>query len=152
MKRNLFGTKPNKQKEAESFKKKMKVIYHFSIQTFNPCEDTRLALKVTFKDGVTDPKIKIVDDHSVSISEVEHCEVVKEESTKFVERYYEVEGEFLHDYVLKIKTNNAETLCIGLPELVKWFYPSKESDFGSFFLILTFLHEYVSYSCSCERA
>ena len=57
-----------------------------------PCDDTRLALKVTFKDGVADPKIKIVDDHSVSISEVEHCEVVKEESTKFVERYYEVEG------------------------------------------------------------
>ena len=133
MKRNLFGRKPDKQKETETFKKKMKVIYHFSIQTFNPCEDTRLALKVTFKDGVTDPKIKIVDDQSVSISEVEHCEVVKEESTKFIERYYEVEGEFLHDYVLKIKTNNAETLCIGLPELVKWSYPSEESDLGSFF-------------------
>lgn len=119
MKRNLFGTKPNKQKETESFKKKMKVIYHFSIQTFNPCDDTRLALKVTFKDGVTDPKIKIVDDHSVSISEVEHCEVVKEESTKFVERYYEVEGEFLSEHKLNIKTNNADTLYLGLPQVVE---------------------------------
>lgn len=119
MKRNLFGRKPDKQKETETFKKKMKVIYKFSTGTFNPCENTKLALKVTFKDGVTDPKIKIVDDHSVSISEVEYCEVVKEESTKFVERYYEVEGEFLHDYKLKVKANNAETLCIGLPELVK---------------------------------
>lgn len=119
MKRNLFGTKPDKQKETETFKKKMKVIYHFSIQTFNPCEDTRLALRVTFNDGVIDPKITIVDDHTVSISEVKHYELVKEKSTKFVERYYEVEGEFLHDYVLKIKTNNAETLCVGLSEVVK---------------------------------
>jgi hypothetical protein len=97
----------------------LKVIYHFSIQTFNPCDDTRLALKVTFKDGVTDPKIKIVDNHSVSISEVEHCEVVKEESTKFIERYYEVEGEFLHDHKLKVKANNSETLYLDLPKVVE---------------------------------
>jgi hypothetical protein len=119
MKRNLFGRKPDKQKGAETFKKKMKVIYKFSIGTFNPCENTKLALKVTFQDGVTDPKITIVDDHSVSISEVEHCEVVKEESTKHVERYYEVEGEFLSEHKLKIKTNNEDTLYLGLPQVVK---------------------------------
>ena len=119
MKRNLFGTKPNKQKETETIKKKMKVIYKFSIGTFNPYENTKLALKVTFKDGVTDPKIKIVDDHSVSISEVEHCELIKEESTKYVERYYEVEGEFLSEHKLKIKTNNADILYLGLPQVVE---------------------------------
>ena len=138
MKRNLFGTKPNKQKETDNLKKKMKVIYHFSIQTFNPCDDTRLALKVTFKDGVVEPKIKIVNDHSVSISGVEHCGLVNEKSTEHVGVYYEVEGEFFHDHILKIKTNNAETLCIGLPELVKWSYPSEESDLGSFFLYIDF--------------
>jgi hypothetical protein len=119
MKRNLFGRKPDKQKETETFKKKMKVIYKFSTGIFNPCENTKLALKVTFKDGVTDPKIEIVDDHSVSISEVEHCELVKEKSTKYVERYYEVEGEFLSEHKLKIKTNNADTLYLGLPQVVE---------------------------------
>ena len=119
MKRNLFGRKPDKQKEPETFKKKMKVIYKFSIGTFNPCENTKLALKVTFQDGVTDPKIEIVDDHSVSISGVEHCEVVKEESTKFIERYYEVEGEFLHDHKLKVKANNSETLYLGLSQVIE---------------------------------
>lgn len=119
MKRNLFGRKPNKQKETETLKKKMKVIYKFSTGTLNPCENTKLALKITFRDGVIDPKIEIVDDHSVSISEVEHCELVKEKSTKHVERYYEVEGEFLHDYKLKIKMNNADTLYLDLPKVVE---------------------------------
>jgi hypothetical protein len=116
---SILGRKANKQKETETFKKKMKVIYKFSIGTFNPCENTKLALKVTFQDGVTDPKIEIVDNHSVSISGVEHCEVVKEESTKFIERYYEVEGEFLHDHKLKVKANNSETLYLGLSQVVE---------------------------------
>jgi hypothetical protein len=119
MKRNLFGRKPDKQKGAETFKKKMKVIYKFSIGTFNPCENAKLALKVTFRDDVTEPKIRIVDDHTVSIYGVEYCEVVKEESTKFIERYYEVEGEFLHDHKLKVKTNNSETLYLGLSQVIE---------------------------------
>lgn len=116
---SILGRKANKQKETETFKKKMKVIYKFSIGTLNPCENTKLALKVTFKDDVTEPKIRIVDDHTVSIYGVEHCEVVKEESTKFIERYYEVEGEFLHDYKLKVKANNSETLYLDLPKVVE---------------------------------
>ena len=79
---SILGRKPDKQKETETSRKKMKVIYKFSMGTLNPCENTKLALKVTFKDDVTEPKIRIVDDHTVSIYGVEHCEVVKEESTK----------------------------------------------------------------------
>jgi len=120
----FFGDKPSRKKgcdkneyDKQIQKKKIVVIFKFRISCLNPHNDSKLALKVTFKKGITEPVFRAENDYSVTIIGVDTHEIIKEQSTNLFGRYFTVIGK---EEKVEIRINDkSETLYIGIPEKIK---------------------------------
>ena len=115
----FFGKKPNNKIECDEQiqKKKIKVIFKFRISCLNPHNDSKLAVKVTFKEGITEPVFRAENGYSVTIIGVDTHEIIKEQSTNLFGRYFTVIGE---EEKVEIRINDkSEALYIGIPEKIK---------------------------------
>ena len=98
----------------------MEVIVKFKIHSENIDRNGRkLVLKVRLENSIVEPEIRIHEEKMVGIARVEYYELVADQSTKHIDRYFNVKRNIFSMYELIVQTNSEkDSLIMNIPEII----------------------------------